>query len=262
MLVIGVALLLGAAILAPLAVRAVRRWSQRRDAGRLHAGAIAAQAGTEVSLSGVAVPGPQGAIESRLARKDCVWHGHEVLRHYWSLTEDTATGERVRVRACDSIADYGADETFGIAGGTESTGARRERLPVLVDPEDAALSGADLCLQRVVGRPQRGVPAPADDLLPRVKGRISGLFRGETIEFEYREWIVRPGDPITVHGYLELREGHPVITAPPDGRLRIEHRGGEPAAEPQQPGATDALLLSGSTVVSACAGLLLVLAGA
>ncbi|MUL43313.1 hypothetical protein FZ103_19435 [Streptomonospora sp. PA3] len=261
MLFLGVALLLCAAILAPLAVRAVRRWAHRRAADDLHPRAVAARAGTEVALTGVAVPGPQGAIESRLARKDCVWHGHEVLRHYWSLTEDSATGERVRVRACDSIADYGAADVFGIAGGARS--AARGRQPVLVDPEDAAFSGADLCLQRVVGRPQRGVPAPADDLLPRVKGRISGLFRGETIEFEYREWILRPGDPITVHGYLELRDGHPVVTAPPDGRLRIEH-GREPSAreQPQRPAGADALLLSGGTVASACAGLLLMLAGA
>ncbi|QBI52181.1 GIDE domain-containing protein [Streptomonospora litoralis] len=260
MLWIGVVLLLGAAILAPLAVRAVRRWFRRRDADQVRPRAMAADAGTEVTVTGVAVPGPQGPIESRLARKDCVWHGHEVLRHYWSLTEDSATGERVRVRACDSIADYGAAEVFGIAGGT-ATG--RDRLPVLVESEDAALSGADLCLQRVVGRPQRGVPAPADDLLPRVKGRISGLFRGETIEFEYREWIIRPGDSITVHGFVDIRDGHPVITAPPDGRLRIEHRREVPPEEkPRRPGAADALLLSGGTLVSACAGLLLMLAGA
>ncbi|MFD0772926.1 GIDE domain-containing protein, partial [Streptomonospora algeriensis] len=223
--------------------------------------ALAAQAGSEVSVSGVAVPGPQGPVESRLARTDCVWHGHEVLRHYWSLTEDSGSGERVRVRACDSIADYGAGDVLGIAGSAGA--AQRGRPPVLVDPEDAALSGADLCLQRVVGRPQRGVPAPADDLLPRVKGRISGLFRGETIEFEYREWVLRPGDPITVHGCVELREGHPVLTAPPDGRLRIECRNGDAGQQERgSGGAADALLLSGSTVVSACTGVLLVLAGA
>ncbi|GAA4939025.1 hypothetical protein GCM10023224_20490 [Streptomonospora halophila] len=259
MLVIGVALLLGAAVLAPLAVRALRRWLARRADDDVRPRALAARAGGEVSVTGVAVPGPAGAVESRLARKDCVWHGHEVLRHYWSLTEDSATGERVRVRACDSIADYGAADVFGIAG---SAGAGRGRQPVLVDPEDAALSGADLCLKRVVGRPQRGVPAPADDLLPRVKGRISGLFRGETIEFEYREWILRSGDPITVHGYVELRDGRPCITAPPDGRLRIEHGGGPAGDGPERPAGADALLLGGGTVVSACAGLLLMLAWA
>ncbi|MDT0304503.1 hypothetical protein [Streptomonospora wellingtoniae] len=258
MLVIGVALLLGSAVLAPLAIRALRRWLARRAADDVRPRDLAARVGSEVSVTGVAVPGPAGAAESRLARKECVWHGHEVLRHYWSLTEDSA-GERVRVRACDSIADYGASDVFGVAGGA---GAGRGRQPVLVDPEDAALSGADLCLQRVVGRPQRGVPAPADDLLPRVKGRISGLFRGETIEFEYREWILRPGDAVTVHGYVELRDGRPCLTAPPDGRLRIEHGGDSGGGSPERPPATDALLLGGGTVVSACAGLLLMLAWA
>ncbi|GAA4897514.1 GIDE domain-containing protein [Streptomonospora salina] len=259
MLVIGVALLLGAAILAPLAVRALRRRLSRRDADDVCPRALAEQAGSDVSVSGVAVAGPQGPVESRLARTDCVWHGHEVLRHYWSLTEDSGSGERVRTRACDSIADYGGADILGLTGSVAA--ARRNRPPVLIDPEDAAFSGADLCLQRVVGRPQRGVPAPADDLLPRVKGRISGLFRGETIEFEYREWVLRPGDPITVHGRVELRDGRPVLTAPPDGRLRIERRRDDDDRERRPGSGAAALLLGGSTVVAACAGVLLVLAG-
>ncbi|MDA0565044.1 E3 ubiquitin ligase family protein [Streptomonospora sp. S1-112] len=257
LVIIGVALLLGALVLAPLAVRALRRWSHQRDLEQVRPRAFARRVGGLVTVSGVAVPGPAGPIESRLARHDCVWHGHEVLRHYWSLTQDAATGERVRVRDCDSIADYASTERFGIVADPERP---RDPMPLLVEPEDAALKGADLCLQRVVGRPQRGVPAPADDLLPRVKGRISGLFRGETIEFEYREWIIRPGEPVVVTGRLELREGHPVITAPQDGRLRIEH--GHPAEEPPAADRANALLLCGGALVSACAGLLLTLAGA
>ncbi|MFC4562706.1 GIDE domain-containing protein [Nocardiopsis mangrovi] len=259
MLAIGTALLIGAAILAPLAIRAVRRWSLQKAVADLRPRALATLAGQRVEITGRAAPGPDGVIESGLARTDCVWHGHEVLRHYWSLTaRDAATGERDRERARDSIADHGSEELFGIVG----TGAAgRDTVPVLVAPEEAALSGLDMCLQRVVGRPQRGVPAPADDLLPRVKGRISGLFRGETIEFEYREWVLRPGDPITVQGTVELRDGHPVVTAPADGRLRIERT---PAPEEPQarPRAADAVLLSGGTLVSAFAGLLLMLAGA
>ncbi|CAM3733881.1 GIDE domain-containing protein [Nocardiopsis gilva] len=257
LLVIGVVLLLGAAILAPLAIRAVRRWSLQRGMAEVRPRALATCAGRQVSVSGTAVPGPNGAIESGLASAECVWHGHEVLRHYWALTRSPETAVHDRERASDSIADYGSSELFGIVGpGNSADGS-----PVLIDPEDAALSGAHMCLQRVVGRPQPGVPAQADDLLPRVKGKISGLFRGETIEFEYREWVLRPGDPIVVHGRLEMRDGRPVITAPLDGRLRIEQGGDRPEA-PSAHRATDALLLSGSAVVTACTGVLLVFAGA
>jgi hypothetical protein len=258
MLVIGIALLLGAAVLAPLAFRALRRWSSHTALSAVRPRALAALAGREVQVSGVAVPGPDGAIESRLARAECVWHGHEVNRHYWSLADAApASGERTRERACDSIADYASDEPFGIIG----EGAPAKGTPVLVAPEDAALSGVDMVLQRVVGRPQPGVPAQADDLLARVKGRISGLFRGETIEFEYREWVLRAGEPITVHGVVELRDGHPVLTAPPDGRLRIE-RG--PAAEPARPAprAVDAVLLGAGALATACTGVTLLLTAA
>ncbi|RCV51100.1 hypothetical protein DEF23_12360 [Marinitenerispora sediminis] len=255
MLVTGIALLLGAAILTPLAVVALRRWLRQRALAEIQPRAVAASAGRPISLAGVAAPGPDGAIESRLAGADCVWHGHEVLRHYWQWRNREDTGERERVRGCDSIADHGSTELFGIA---PPAPAARAGIPVLVDPQGARIEDADMCLQRVVGRPQRGVPAPADDLLARVKGRISGVFRGETIEFEYREWVIRPGDPVVVEGQVELRDGHPVLTAPPGGELRIRHIAPEQPQEP--PRATDALLLGGGAVASACVGLLLTLA--
>ncbi|MFC7326416.1 GIDE domain-containing protein [Marinactinospora rubrisoli] len=258
MLVFGIALLLGAAILTPLAVVAMRRWLRQRAIAEIRPRAVATCAGQPLTVTGVAAPGPEGAIESRLAGADCVWHGHEVLRHYWQWRNREDTGERERVRGCDSIADHGSAEPFGVV--PAAVPAARDGLPVLVDPRDAQIEDADMCLQRVVGRPQRGVPAPADDLLARVKGRISGIFRGETIEFEYREWVIRPGDPVLVEGHVELRDGHPVLTAPPGGRLRIRHMAPDAAQEP--PRATDALLLSGGAVATACVGLLLTLAGA
>lgn len=170
-LAIGIALLAGAAILAPLACLAVRRWYRQRGLVRLRPGAVAKRAGQPITATGVAVAGPSGVIESQLARTDCVWHGHEVLRHFWSLP---GKGTEAQERVCDSIADYASVEPFGIA----APGRAPKGRTVLVDPAGAELSGMDMCLQRVVGRPQRGVPAPTDDLLARVKGRISGVFRG------------------------------------------------------------------------------------
>ncbi|GAB3206865.1 GIDE domain-containing protein [Marinactinospora thermotolerans] len=257
MLVIGTALLIGAAILAPPAFLALRRWLGQRALAEVRPRALAARAGRDVAIPGRAVPGPDGLVESRLARVDCVWHGHEVLRHYWTWrSPERGEGERERVRGCDPIAEYGSPELFGLAA---PNGDGPPRAGVLVDPGDAEVVGVDMCLQRLVGRPQRGVPAPADDLLGRIKGRVSGIFRGETIEFEYREWVIRPGDPVVVRGRVVLRDGRPVIVAPPDGRLRIEWGAAEEAG-PQARGA-GALLLGGGTVASAFVGLALVLAG-
>ncbi|TDQ55198.1 hypothetical protein [Actinorugispora endophytica] len=256
MLVIGTALLLGAAILAPLGLLALRRWSVRRDIAELRPEAFAALEGDEVTLSGFASKGPEGGLESRLAGAECVWHGHEVLRHYatWRTLEET--GEREQVLGSDSIADYGSPEPFGITG--SESGWLNEQ-PILVDPVEAHTEGVHMCLQRVVSRPQRGVPAPADDLLGRVKGRISGIFRGETIEFEYREWVIRPGDPIIVRGRVAMRDGRPILVAPQDGRLSIEHGAAVVSSVPAR--ATDALLLGGGALASALVGLLFVLGG-
>ncbi|RNL84058.1 hypothetical protein EFW17_14280 [Halostreptopolyspora alba] len=249
---IGVALLAGAAILAPLAYRAVRRSCRRHGPYRPRSAAVAKRAGQPITVAGVAVAGPGGVLESQLARTDCVWHGHEVLRHFWVLPGD---GDEGQERACDSIADYASTEPFGLA----VPGRTREGSTVLVDPAGAELSGADMCLQRLVGRPQRGVPAPADDLLARVKGRISGIFRGETIEFEYREWVLRHGSRIVAHGMVELRDGRPVIVPPPHGRLRVERDDSAARTPWFEPRTVGAVLLGAGTAVSAGAGLLLTL---
>ncbi|WP_017538158.1 GIDE domain-containing protein [Nocardiopsis halophila] len=253
MVVIGAVLIAAAAVLAVLAARALRRYAEQRGLERVRPRALAAMRGEDVTVTGAAVAGPGGRDESPLARLACVWHGHEVLRHYWSVEADARTGERER--RADPIADYTSEEPFAlVAPGEEGTSG-----PVLVDPADAAVEGVELALQRVVGRPEKGVKAPADDLLPRVKGRISGLFRGETIEFEYREWLLAPGAPVAVSGRVELREGRPVIAAPPDGRVRIVRLGSADGAPEAARSRRQALLLGGGTLASACAGLLMVL---
>lgn len=253
MLVIGAVLIVVAAVLAVPAVIALLRYTAHRDFERLRPRALAARDGEDVEVTGIAVAGPAGEEESRLARIPCVWHCHEVLRHYWTPAPDPRTGERER--AYDPIAEYGEGTPFGLMG----LGASAERAAaVLVDPADAAADGIDLALQRVVGRPQKGVRAPADDLLPRVKGRISGLFRGETIEFEYREWLIKSGTPVTVRGRVQVRDGRPFLTAPPDDKLRITRAAEAPAQEAARSGRR-ALLLGGGTLASAGVGLLMVL---
>ncbi|GAB3706071.1 GIDE domain-containing protein [Nocardiopsis oceani] len=218
LLVIGVALLAIAAVLLPLTVIGMRRWLRQRGLAQLRPSALAARAGQRVTLTGAAAPGPGGPVESGLAGSECVWHGHEVLRHYRPLARDRSDGA-VSERACDSIADYASDELFGLVAEGRTGAAER----IYVDPADSEPRDAELCLKRVVGRPQPGVAAAADDLLPRVRGRISGVFRGETIEFEYREWIIRSGARVRVTGQLEVRDGRVVLAAPKDGSLSIEH---------------------------------------
>lgn len=251
LLVIGSALLVAAVVLLPLTVIALRRWLRQRGLAQLRPGVLAANEGQRVTLTGVAAPGPDGPLSSGLAGAECVWHGHEVLRHYWPLNRDPVEGA-VRERACDSIADYGSEDLFGIvAEGRPGDGNR-----IFVDPGDTEPRGAELCLKRVVGRPQPGVASPADDLLPRVRGRISGVFRGETIEFEYREWVIRPGARIRVTGRVQVREGRVVLAAPEDGALSIEH-GVDDQPVRISPRRTEALVLTVALAVCSIAGAVL-----
>ena len=253
LLVIGSVLLVVALALLPLMVLALRRWRRQVGLSRLEPASLSAREGKRVTLTGVAAPGPAGTVPSGLAGVECVWHGHEVLRHYLPLQQEGA----VRERTCDPIADYSSQELFGlVAEGRPLDGER-----IFVDPRDASRPrDAELCLKRVVARPQPGVASPADDLLPRVRGRISGVFRGETIEFEYREWVVRPGARVRVTGELRTRDGRLVVAAPGDGTLTIEH-GVSDRPGHASPRRREALLVTIACAVTALSGALLVLLG-
>lgn len=254
LLVIGLALLVAAVVLLPLTGIALRRWLRQRALAQLRPRALAARAGQRVTLTGTAAPGPDGLLASGLAGVECVWHGHEVLRHYRPLNREPAEGA-VCERACDSIADYGSGELLGIvAEGRSDEGGR-----VFVDPGGTEPRDAELCLKRVVGRPQPGVASPADDLLPRVRGRISGVFRGETIEFEYREWVIRPGARVRVTGQIRVHEGRVVLAAPENGSLSIEH-GVEEQPARVSPRRTEALVLALCLAVCSITGAVLTFA--
>jgi len=255
LLVIGSALLAAAVVLLPLTVIGLRRWLRQRGVARLRPAALAFHEGERLTLTGISAPGPEGTVSSDLAGTDCVWHGHEVLRHYWPLNRDGGDSA-VRERACDSIADYTSEDLFGlVAEGADPEGER-----IFVDPAECEQRGAELCLQRLVGRPQPGVATVADDLLPRVKGRISGIFRGETIEFEYREWVIRPGRSVRVTGVPTVRDGKVVITAPEGGKLLVE-----PDVDTQAvrtpPRRTEAFSLTAAFTACAVAGSVLLALG-
>ncbi|MCY9786153.1 E3 ubiquitin ligase family protein [Nocardiopsis sp. EMB25] len=255
LLVIGSVLLVAGVVLLPLTVVAVRRWLRQRGLARLRPSALAARIGRRITLTGVAAPGPAGPIASGLAGAECVWHGHEVLRHYWPLTRDRGDSA-VRERACDPIAEYGSEELFGLV----AEGASEDADRVFVDPSGSDPRDAELCLQRVVGRPQPGVAAAADDLLPRVRGRISGVFRGETIEFEYREWVIRRGARVRVTGQVQTRDGRVVITAPEGGRLTVEH-GVDDQPVRLSPRRREAIGFSAALVACTVAGVVLIALG-
>lgn len=255
LLVIGSVLLVAALVLLPLTVMVMRRWLRQRNLSLLRPSALRAREGSRVTLVGAAAPGPEGVLGSGLAGVECVWHGHEVLRHYRPLNRgdgDTA----VRERACDSIADYGSEELFGlVAEGRVDDGDR-----IYVDPAGSEPANAELCLKRLVGRPQQGAAPAGDDLLSRVRGRISGVFRGETIEFEYREWVIRPGARVRVTGVLRERDGRVVVSAPENGPLTIEHAvDTQPVRTP--PRRTEALVLTTAFIACAVAGAVLFLVG-
>ena len=252
LLVIGSVLLVVAMVLLPLTVITLRRGciSDVHPPGPIDTARRRRQAG-DPGRHGR--PGPEGP-QVRAGRGRMCLARTRVLRHYRPLNRGNGDTE-VRERACDTIADHRAEELFGLT----TEGRADDGDQIHVDPAGTEPVGAELCLKRLVGPPQPGSAQVVDDLLPRVRGRISGVFRGGTIEFEYREWVIRPGSRLRVSGVLRKRNGRMVVAAPEDGSLTIEH--GVDAQPVYTPARRTKMLVPTAFVVCATAGTVLLLVG-
>lgn len=186
MLLLGIGLLLGAVVLGWMAVRRARRPLPPPVAPPGSPGDIA-------EVSGIARAYGE-TQRSSLSDTPCVWHAHEVRRHYRPAPDAEPVW--------DSIADHTGDAAFTVV--------HRGR-PVLVAPGGAWAEGSGEVLSRRIGPPKRGERSPDADLMRRVAGRISGVFRGETLAFEYLEWAVAEGTLVRVRGRVGEHQDQPAL---------------------------------------------------
>ncbi|MQA97259.1 MAG: hypothetical protein GEV11_22435 [Streptosporangiales bacterium] len=190
MLLLGIGLLIGAVALGGVAWRRARRPLPAPVAPEGLPGDIVEVRGTARAHGTTQV--------ASLSETACVWHAHEVRRHY----RPSAEAEPV----WDRIADHASGTAFTVVQGGRA---------VLVAPGKAWPDGASEVLSRRIGPPKRGERSPDADLMRRVNGRISGVFRGETLAFEYLEWAVPEGASLRVRGHIGEHQGHPALLLTP-----------------------------------------------
>ncbi|MCP2168920.1 E3 ubiquitin ligase family protein [Goodfellowiella coeruleoviolacea] len=149
---------------------------------------------------GAAEPGPNGMLVSELSKTPCVWHRHEVKRRYRHVRYDS-DGRRHTSQRSEKVADLTSDQPILVR---DETGA------VLVHPSGLRSDAMEQVVSRFEPHNAGGGPS--------IFGfRLDNWNRDDTIGFEYKEWVVRPGVRLYVHGEASDQTGQLMFNRPQNG---------------------------------------------
>ncbi|WP_433558088.1 E3 ubiquitin ligase family protein [Pseudonocardia xinjiangensis] len=215
--IIGVVLLVGAAVAVGFALRGRRRWQAMLGTETSTVAELAGERATVHQLggggfrriaevTGAAAIGPVGELTSELAGLSCVWFRYEVRRRYWYTTTDSE-GRTSRSERKESVAKLSSSQPFRL---TDETGS------VLIEPGTLAIDHAE----RVVERFEPAAQAASTFSLS-IGGLTFGNRGNDTIGYEYEEWVVRPGTRLYVLGEANDRNGELTVGKPVDGGMFV-----------------------------------------
>ena len=162
------------------------------------AGGVAAEVGggsfrQRCEVVGAAAAGPSGLNKAPHSDTDVVWFRAEVTHRYWKRERRTRDGKThyERVEHEDTVSDITSKNPFVVddrSGGT----------PILVAPDGATIDRPEQTVDRFEqGQPQRRSGSTFDKIFDVL---ITPSSDSGTIGFTYREWVIRPGARLYVHG--------------------------------------------------------------
>ncbi|GAB3295332.1 hypothetical protein GCM10027563_36630 [Parasphingorhabdus pacifica] len=192
---------------------------------------------------GSAHPRPEGVLVSQLSGTECVWHRHEVVRHYEHV--HYRNGRRRVKRRKETVAGHTSWEGYAI----------RDDQNVLIglDPNGTAPDRPEQVLDRYEPHRPDG-PSLFGVQLPRM------FDSSGTIGYQYNEWVIRPGTRLYVLGEVHDKIGPLVIGNPEaDGHFMISTRSEQELRDSR---GTRHKLLSVAVLVAAPAGLVFTVFGA
>ncbi|WP_020573123.1 E3 ubiquitin ligase family protein [Actinopolymorpha alba] len=253
MIVAGVVALVVAAVCGYFAWRARARQHamittetlSAQELGALHqAAAQAAGPGAflhKVEVTGQVQPGQSGLLKSELASVDSVWHRHVVTRKYWETRRDSKGNTR-RVNRSERVAERTSDLPFVVQ---DATGV------VPVYPGAVQADGA----QKVLDRFDRDSDGGRTNIqLGGFRLSLPRSGRSGTYGYQYKEWVLRPGQRVFVLGEASDGNGELAITEPSIISTRSE-------AELIQSARSQQTLFTIATVAGAIAGPVLLVLG-
>ncbi|KAA2256929.1 helicase [Solihabitans fulvus] len=156
---------------------------------------------------GTTQPAPNGLLASQLTQTPCVWHRHEIIRRYRKVRHDSE-GRRHTSEHTETVSKFTSDTPILVADQTGS---------VLVRPSGLRSDA----IEQVLSRFERHSATVGQIVSSMVLG---GWYDGDTIGYEYKEWVVRPGVRLYVHGEASDQSGQLVFGKPAKGPFIVSNR--------------------------------------
>lgn len=169
------------------------------------AASAAAGAGSyaeRVELEGVAVPGPRGLLTSELSATECLWHRHKVTRKYTEIDHDRDGNRRTRNKE-QVVTDNQTKDPFLL---------RDEHGEIILIPT-ARVHGPRKAVSEF--RPSGHRDSDRTGIsLGSFSLSLPGSSNGETLGYEYEEWVLLPETRIFVAGEATDRGGELEVRGP------------------------------------------------
>lgn len=227
MLIVGILLLVGAAVLGVLGWQARRKLKAMITAETHSVGDLMAMrdAATQAAgpgsfryrceVVGAAQAHPNGALQAQMTGTECVWHRHVVTHKYWVMERDSK-GRRRRRNRSEKVAEHSSELHFGVR---DATGV------IAVDPNGAAPDAPEKVLERFEKGRNRAKQGPHVQIGDFTLNLGSGGAR--TIGYRYEEWVLRPQRHLYVLGEVVDQGGALVVAKPSEGPYVISTRNEE-----------------------------------
>ncbi|ACU95553.1 E3 ubiquitin ligase family protein [Saccharomonospora viridis] len=152
---------------------------------------------------GAAHPGPHGPLKAELSKTECVWYRYRIDRHYEVI--EYRDGKRHRRKRTERVAEHTSAQNYAVID--------EEGRTIGVDPNGTKPDSVEQTVSRF--EPHRGNSQSIELFgfkLPTMLGRGDS-----TIGYDYKEWVIRPGQRLYILGEVHDRFGPLMIGKPAQG---------------------------------------------
>jgi hypothetical protein len=151
---------------------------------------------------GAAHPRPEGPLTAELSKTECVWYRYRIDRHYEVI--EYRDGKRHRRKRTERVAEHTSHQGYAVIDNEGRT--------IGVDPNGTNPDGVEQTVSRFEPHhDDRGGVDLFGIRLPALFGRSDS-----TIGYDYKEWVIRPGQRLYILGEVHDRIGPLVIGKPAD----------------------------------------------
>lgn len=154
---------------------------------------------------GAAHPRPEGPLVSEISKTECVWYRYEVRRQYERV--EYRDGRRRYSKHTEKVTEHTSYDGYALIDEQGRT--------IGVDPNGTKPEGVEQTVNRF--EPASGGGSQEFALFGIQLPNFLNSGQNSTIGFEYREWVIRPGQRMYILGEVHDKIGPLVIGKPEQG---------------------------------------------